>query len=87
MKTFKHAILSATLLLFSAFGYAAQVNINTADIAELATSIAGVGPSKAAAIIEYRDQYGPFVSVDDLAKVKGIGQKTVEDNREILTIE
>jgi competence protein ComEA len=38
----------------------------------------GVGPSKAKAIIAYREEHGPFAAPEDLMKVKGIGQKTFD---------
>ena len=50
------------------------VNVNTADAPTL-RRLPGVGPALAAAIIEYRTKSGPFVTVDDLLKVKGIGPK------------
>lgn len=56
------------------------VNINTADAATLDRLLDGVGPSKAQAIIDYRKANGPFRSVADLAKVKGIGDATVKRN-------
>lgn len=49
------------------------VNINSADAAAL-ESLPGVGPSTAQSIIAYRNANGPFASVDDLKKVKGIGE-------------
>lgn len=52
------------------------VDINTADAAELAT-LKGIGAKKAETILSYREVHGSFQSVDDLAKVKGIGLKTV----------
>ena len=55
----------------------AAVNLNTATQAELET-LKGVGPTKAKSIIEYREQNGAFQSVDDLKKVKGFGEKSVE---------
>lgn len=55
---------------------AGAVNINTASAAEM-DSLPGIGPSKAAAIIAYRIQNGPFQSCDDLEQVYGIGSKTV----------
>jgi competence protein ComEA len=57
------------------------VNINTADAATLAAALDGVGASRAKAIVEYRDAHGPFKSVDDLAQVKGIGERVVDANR------
>ena len=55
----------------------AAVNLNTATQAEL-ESLKGVGPAKAKSIIEYREQNAAFQSVDDLKKVKGFGEKSVE---------
>lgn len=53
------------------------VNINKATIEQL-ESLKGVGESKAQAIIAYRDDQGLFKSVDDLAKVRGISENTVD---------
>ncbi len=61
---------------------AGPVNINTADAATLARELNGVGISKAALIVEYRESHGAFKTADDLAKVKGIGKMTIEKNRE-----
>jgi competence protein ComEA len=54
-----------------------KVNINTATVEEL-TTLSGIGPSKANAIIEYRDENGLFKSVDELLNVAGIGEKSLE---------
>lgn len=61
-----------------------SVDINTASEKELVT-LKGIGMSKAKAIVEYRDA-NCFKTVDDLAKVKGIGRKTVEKNLDNLTV-
>ncbi|MCW8889875.1 MAG: helix-hairpin-helix domain-containing protein [Sedimenticola sp.] len=66
--------------------FAAQVNINSATAEEIATELKGVGESKAAAIVAYRLEHGLFKTADDLVMVKGIGQKTVEANRENILI-
>ncbi len=58
----------------------ATVNINRAAEGEL-VSLNGIGSSKAQEIILYREMFGDFKSVDELAKVKGIGAKTIEKNR------
>ena len=52
-----------------------MVNINTASSAQL-QSLSGIGPSTAEKIIEYRNQNGDFLKIDDLKKVSGIGEKT-----------
>ena len=54
-----------------------RINLNTADTAEL-MQIPGIGQVLAGRIIEFREQHGPFASVDDLVQVYGIGEKTVE---------
>src|SRR5262245_51893354 len=61
-----------------------RIDINTATAAELAT-LPGIGDSKAKAIVEYRAA-DPFQTVDDLKKVKGIGDKTLEQLRPNLMV-
>lgn len=61
------------------------ININTANAAELAT-IKGLGASKAASIVKYRQQNGQFDSLDDLDNVPGIGDKLLAKIRSQLTI-
>ena len=61
------------------------ININRASEGEL-VSLDGIGSSKAQAIILYRDMFGDFKTVDELAKVKGIGAKTVEKNQRRLSV-
>jgi len=53
-----------------------KVDINTAD-ENVFASLKGIGAGKAKAIISYREKNGPFKSIDDLTKVKGIGEKTL----------
>ena len=65
---------------------AVKVNINKASVEEL-TQLQGIGPKYAAQIVEYREQKGPFVSPEDLMKVPGIGQKTFENNKEVIVVE
>jgi len=62
------------------------VNINTADLAAL-DALPGIGPSTAQAILDYRTENGPFTSVEDLLKVPGIGSKTLEDLRPLITVQ
>lgn len=64
----------------------ATVNINTASADELSSALKGVGPAKAQAIIDYRTQYGPFKSVEELAEVKGIGPATLEKNAGLIVL-
>lgn len=64
----------------------AAVNINTADAQTLAQALDGVGDAKASAIVAWREKYGDFKSIDELALVKGIGEATVEKNRHKLSL-
>lgn len=59
-----------------------KIDINKADAWFLAYSLHGIGEKKAAKIIEYREKHGPFNSIYELAKVHGIGEKTIEKNAE-----
>ncbi len=85
MSLFKSLFLVITLLLSGAALAATSVDINAADTKTLET-LDGVGPSKARAIVEYRQANGPFKSADDLGKVKGIGQKTLDANRDRISV-
>ncbi len=78
-------VLSLAMLV-SMQVYADPVDINTADASILAGAIDGVGEKKAATIVAYRDAHGPFSSVDELSKVKGIGAVTVDRNRHNLMV-
>ncbi len=66
---------------------AMQVNINTADAQTLAANLKGVGESRAAEIVRYREAYGPFSSAEELVEVKGIGSSTLDMNRDVITLE
>jgi competence protein ComEA len=63
------------------FAWAGPVDINKADAKTIAKELDGVGISRAQAIVEYREKNGAFKSVEELRKVKGIGAKTLEQNR------
>ena len=79
-------LVISLVMLVSMQVYADPVDINTADISILAGAIDGVGEKKAATIVAYRDAHGPFNSVDELSKVKGIGAVTVDRNRHNLMV-
>lgn len=83
----KSLLLAASLILFNP-SYAEQptttININNATIEQL-VSIKGIGSKKAQAIIDFRNENGDFVNLEDLTKVKGIGNKFIEKNRSSLT--
>jgi competence protein ComEA len=74
-------VLASTSILFSSWLFAAPVNINQATASEIAESLSGIGMSKAEAIVAYRNENGKFSSADDIVKVKGIGNSTLEKNK------
>lgn len=61
------------------------ININQAGQNEL-EKLSGIGPSKAAAIIKYREQNDYFTQKDDLLKVSGIGEKTLENIKDEIVL-
>ncbi len=69
-------ILAGLSLCIAGSSVWAAVNINAASVAEL-DAVKGVTPKQAAALVEYREQNGPFKALDDLKKVKGFGEKSV----------
>lgn len=80
-KTLGSAAIFASSLALAA----GNIDINSATADEL-TLLNGVGPVLAAAIIEHRDLHGPFESVDDLARVSGIGPATISRNKTVITL-
>lgn len=71
-----------TVTLDESFG---KVNLNTGLKEEFLT-LPGIGEVMAERIIAYREENGPFGSVEDLLNVKGIGEKTLEKLRELITV-
>lgn len=63
-----------------------RVSINTASAEALAQVMNGVGLKKAQAIVSYREEYGPFKTLDDLKQVPGMGSSLVERNLAHLTL-
>ena len=85
IKGLNAALVAATLLAQVAI--AGPVDVNTADAKTLARELQGIGMAKAEAIVSYREKNGPFKSADDLAKVKGLGKKLVDQNKSNLKFE
>jgi competence protein ComEA len=63
-----------------------KINLNTADENEL-QNLPGIGPSKATAIVAFRNENGPFQSIEDLKKISGIGDKTFEKLKESIMVQ
>ncbi|MCK0745685.1 ComEA family DNA-binding protein [Chromohalobacter nigrandesensis] len=70
--------LSVTTLAVAQEDASAPIDINHASV-EALTELPGIGDVKAQAIIEDREANGPFASLDDLTRVKGIAEGTVQD--------
>lgn len=87
MKLISKVVSIFILVLSFSVVYADPVNINQADAESIAAALNGIGVKKAEAIIVYREQNGSFKTVDDLANVKGIGNKTIEKNRSDILLE
>ena len=80
-------ILSIAFFLLAAMPVLADVvNINKADAAALAENLNGIGMVKAQEIVKYRDTHGKFESIEELSNIKGIGEKTVEKNRDNMSL-
>lgn len=86
MKSLKIILLGIFLGLSFAAMAQDSLNINTASAEMLAETIEGVGERKAEAIVRYREEHGPFASVDELLEVSGIGPKTLERSRDKLNV-
>jgi competence protein ComEA len=78
------AFLALTVPLFA---YADPIDINLADVPTLTKNIKGIGVKKAQAIIAYREEHGLFSKIEELTKIKGIGVKLIERNRDSLFVE
>lgn len=66
---------------------ASSVNINTASFEELSAKLKGIGKAKAAAIIEWRENNGKFMSLEDVDEVRGIGPAILEKNKALIRFE
>ncbi|MCI5178610.1 MAG: hypothetical protein D3911_04670 [Candidatus Electrothrix sp. AW3_4] len=77
--------LTLFFVFFLVTAAAAVVNINTGDLNEL-TSLPGIGPVKAKAIIQYREEKGLFKKIEDLKEVYGIGPKTLARIKDDITL-
>ena len=77
--------LFVVAILIPAVAHAVPIHINTANAALLDT-LPGIGPAKAAAIIDYRTKHGPFATIEDIQKVSGIGPTTFANMKTQITV-
>ena len=78
-------VVSSTSSASSTSTVHARISINRGTLADLDT-LPGIGPVKAQAILDYRAQHGLFKRLEDLQNVKGIGTKTYEDLKSLITL-
>ena len=82
-------LVTVLVLAFTSASWAedtGKININTASVQEIA-KLEKIGPSYAERIVQYRKEHGPFEKPEDLMKVKGIGPKTFELNKNKITVD
>ena len=77
----------ALMTSLSAFSSDDMININLANQATLEAGLEGIGPALARRIVEFREMYGPFESLDQFLEVRGVGPKIVETNQNRIVFE
>jgi competence protein ComEA len=88
MKFMKSVLVLILAGLMSCAAWAVvPVNVNTASAEEISENLKGIGVSKAQRIVEYREAHGQFLHVDELVNVKGIGVKTIDNNRGMILLQ
>lgn len=83
----KFLILMMAAFISLAAWASEAVNVNKASAEEIADSLKGIGLNKAQAIVAYREANGSFIHVDELVNVKGIGIRTVDQNRGMILLQ
>ena len=90
-RTLRACVMGLMVMCFGALPMTSfaetPVNINLATAESLAEALEGVGLAKATRIIEYREAYGPFEQIEELASVQGIGQATIDKNRDVIRLQ
>ncbi len=86
MKHIEKWIIAFVFCLTAGFANAEAIDVNTANAADIAKALNGIGITKAEAIVKDRETNGPFKTVDDLARVKGIGPATLTKNKDLIIV-
>lgn len=81
----EQAVVSAAGGTVSSSSTENKINLNTADEQQL-QELSGIGEKRAQDIIKYREENGSFQAIEDLTKVSGIGEKTLDNLRDMVTI-
>jgi len=82
----KFLTLLIAAMLSTAAWAAEPVNVNTASAEQISENLKGIGLTKAQSIVAYREANGSFLHVDELVNVKGIGLRTIDQNRELILL-
>ena len=77
--------LISSVVMTESESAAGQLNINQATVEQLC-KLEGIDNAKALAIVAYREAHGPFVSIEDIKHVKGIGDDTFQKIKEYITV-
>lgn len=83
----RRLFFAISLVLMSAVALAKPLNINTANEKEIAKTMYGVGPSRAKAIIKFREANGEFKTLDQMTQVRGVSTAILEKNRDKIAVE
>lgn len=86
LSTLLASLILAVTLNASVIAQMGRVDINSASAEQISQALVGIGPSKAEAIVAYREEFGQFEDVDELINVKGIGLRTVDQNRDRMSL-
>jgi len=87
MRIGKTLLLCLALCLGAVSIQAQPININQANVEEIAENLQQVGMVKAQAIVDYRDEHGEYHDIDQLLQVRGIGISTLELNKDLIVVE
>ncbi len=81
------ALVLSLALVQTGLAQETRVDINSASAEQLAEALDGVGPAKSEAIVDYRQENGDFEHIDELVNVRGIGLRTLDQNRERIELD
>lgn len=83
-----NTLLLCLALFFGAVSIQAQpININQANVEEIADSLQQIGMVKAQAIVDYREEHGEYQDIEQLLQVRGIGVSTLDLNKDLIILE
>ena len=87
MRIGKSLLLCLTFCLVAISIQAQPININQANVEEIAENLQQIGMVKAQAIVDYRDQHGEYQGIEQLLQVRGIGASTLDLNKDLILLE